>query len=266
MSCIACKNKYSKSKCNRLTKNNTQFCGYHQNSTNLFNDDNLIDKVLENKKTIIILTFDQLKSGNQIIKYIKKNYYNILNNNYSDYLINGESSWSEIPIKYRYKLTKNELWDIRFLIKHFSSQLNCSNNSEPSPQYPFNPFNRNKYNVSTLKSFHKYINKYNITIPDQLYEFLSHKFHILNSIRNNSSYKIVPKLTKKMRYKMINSCDSQNNYIGTWVYKNVELSTFEQIYREWINIPPYTYDNIGRLIPNPYRRFYKEILDSCMVE
>ena len=65
---------------------------------------------------------------------------------------------------------------------------------------------------------------------------------------------------------MINSSDSQNNYIGKWVYKHILLSPFETIYNEWIKVPPYIIDINDKLVINPYKSFFKEILDSCMSE
>ena len=94
----------------------------------------------------LLLNIKNIIYSYKIFNFIKNKYYKYLDIKYSDYLITGDSSWIDIPSKYRFSINKNQLWDIRFLINHFATQLNNSSSAQPSPQLPNNPFTRSKYN------------------------------------------------------------------------------------------------------------------------
>ena len=61
---------------------------------------------------------------------------------------------------------------------------------------------------------------------------------------------------------MLNNLDSQNNFTGYWTNKNEINSIFEELYIEWIKIPPYLVI-AGELYQNPEKKKFWDILTSC---
>ena len=86
---------------------------------------------------------------------------------------------------------------------------------------------------------------------------------MLNDINNINNNNIIDIFNTKLRFQIINELDSQDNYIGKWIDKNIELSNFENLYNEWKNISPYLGCINNNMIPNPHKQFFKEILLSC---
>lgn len=259
--CISYKNKNSNIRCTRNMKNGSLCCGYHKACKNLFLD--ILKYNFSNNDLERLQTIKQNIKLYKLHKFIRDNYYNYLDNKYSEYLINGELSWCEIESKYRFFIN-HELWDIRFLINHFSTQLNNSMSSEPSPKLPNNPFNRILYNYEILKKLKNRIHILNIEIPIQLDElFKLNKNDYYNLIKKEDyKYELINRFMKNLRYQIINEKDSQNNYIGIWIKKNTCFSNFEHLYNEWKDISPYIASINNIMIPNPEKIFFEEILNS----
>lgn len=249
--CVSCKNSKVNIRCYRKTKKNTLYCGYHKTATKLYiNLNNFnqkeIDKLLIIKKKI---------SYTKIYNLFNNHYYKYLDKKYKDYLITGDTTWVDIPVKYRFKFNKSELWDIRFLISHFSKQLNYSSYSNASPQFPNNPFTRQLYSTDNLLFFHNYIKKHNFNIPIILKLLLESNIYEKDDIINV--------FNTKLRFQIINELDSQDNYIGIWIDKNIQKTAFEHMYDEWDQLPPYLGCHNNYMIPNPNKQFFKDILLSC---
>ena len=242
-------------------KNGSLCCGYHKACKNLFLD--IVKYNFTNNDLERLQTIKQNIKLYKLQKFIKDKYYNYLDTKYSEYLINGELSWSEIKSKYRFFIN-NELWDIRFLVTHFSTQLNNSMSAEPSPKLPNNPFNRTLYSYEIIQKLKKRIHILNIEIPIQLNELfkLNKKDYYKLVNKDNYKYDLVNKFTKNLRYQIINEKDSQNNYIGRWIKKKTCLSNFEHLYNEWKDISPYIGSINNIMIPNPEKSFFEEILNS----
>ena len=258
--CIAYKNKNSNIRCSRKAKNSSLCCGYHKNGTNLYID--IIKYNFTPEELKLLLKIKSFIFGVKIKNTIKKYFYKILDNKYGEYLITGDTSWKDIPSKYRFLINNEELWDIRFLINHFATQLNNSSSALPSAKYPNNPFTRKLYNPLAIVQFKNKINKLQLKTPIQLHLFLNSSLDkIWNS--NKKEQIIINYLEKKLRYQIINQKDSQDNYIGKWVHKSLPKSDFEQLYTEWNNISPYLMAIGNTMIPNPEKQYYQEILDAC---
>lgn len=202
---------------------------------------------------------------NKTRKYFDKNienFTNILNKEYSHYLLFMEDSWEYIPIKYRTEKICDGYWDIRILLKHINSQINFSISSNPSPIIPCNPFNLNKFTKTDFIKIKNHIIKLELKIELCVKIFFE---YIVKNIKLNSK-NMINYFENKLRFAIINKKDSQNNYIGHWINKNNPLSDFENMYCEWKNMPPYIYSPLDLteeiLIDNYEKKIFEEILDS----
>ena len=187
----------------------------------------------------------------------------MLNNKYRHYLLEGQKSWNEINMKYIVKVNNNTYYDINFLVNYLTSSLNNSNMNQPYPIYPRCPFTRKMYTKSELQI----INNKNIKINIVLLNFFKLPYikwynYYIKTNKNNTTENIRNYFYKKMRYKLINNLDSQNNFTGYWTNKNEINSIFEELYIEWIKIPPYLVI-AGELYQNPEKKKFWDILTSC---
>ena len=193
--------------------------------------------------------------------YVKKwiNKYKYLDNNYDYCLLGGEDSWKDIPAHRRFYIEESGTWwDLSFLLNHMIQQLNQCSMGSSYPVYPCDPFTRQIYSVSLLKTIKKRIEYLNWIVPDVLKVFLNATPKKLNTF--NITNKLRKYLDIKLRYKMINECDSQSNYIGVWVDKFTIYDNFELLYMKYIKMSPYIYQS-HRIINNNNRINIKKKMD-----
>jgi hypothetical protein len=62
-----------------------------------------------------------------------------------------------------------------------------------------------------------------------------------------------------LRFRNINSQDSQGNFIGIWEPKYSTLNQFERSYRQYCQHPPYIFE-FGQEIANPRRKLLENLL------
>ena len=284
--CIAFKNKGSIIICNRPAKYKSCLCGYHKKNSSLiikselrnFEEDKINTNSLLNLTNIgQIYKINKLKKlffgiiiSTFIYQYIlrkRQEFFKYLDSNFKHFLLEGQSSWTDIPIKNIIKLDENTYHDIGFLIDYLTSILNNSNMCQACPIYPRCPFTRVEYTNIHLQLIKKKIIDNNLKINIVLETFLNSPYkkwynYIKNKKKTNSTENIKKFFNKTLRYKLINKLDSQNNFVGYWVKKEQHNSIFEELYIEWLKIPPYLLIS-GELYPNPEKKNFWNILLSC---
>jgi hypothetical protein len=268
--CLANKNAKSNIPCGRNVKNHSHLCGLHKKSKNI-SDTTIFNNYLKIEYNLTDANLSFLNTSakkNAIAKiwnfYKKHNKTKHLDEEFSHYLVMGESSWKEIPDKYRYNIkggNTEEWWDIRFLIGHFTQQLNNSKSGMPSPKYPFNPFTKIKYSPQTIRSIYQKATECKINIHLSFGVFIELDLEKMYGEMEYSSY-LVRKMRRKLRFKMINSEDSEGNYLGHWVDRGEVRSEFEKFYEEWDEICPLEYDLDNNLVNSRSKSYYKEILNT----
>ena len=282
--CIAFKNKDSIIICNRPAKYKSCLCGYHKKNSNLIIKSELKNFDTFNYNSVLNLTnigqiykINKLKKlfcgiviSNFIYKYIIKKhiiFYDYLDTHYNHFLLEGQNSWKDIPIKNIIKLDNNTYHDIVFLINYITSLLNNSNMGQPCPVYPRCPFTRIEYTNENIQLIKNTIANNNIKIDVSLQIFLNSPYKkwynfIKKKRKTNSTENIKKYFNKFLRFKLINNLDSQNTFVGYWVKKDQHNSIFEELYIEWLKIPPYLLIT-GELYPNPEKKNFWNILLSC---
>jgi hypothetical protein len=284
MICIAFKNKNSFDLCNRKAIYKSCLCGYHKNyvlnsphvseyiNSNTNDNNNIISSNIEDIYILkkIKLLWSKLIIAKCISKYLnKKNkiFYDMLNANFPHFLLEGQDSWTEINIINIIKVNDSTYYDIYFLVNYLESSLNNSNMNQPYPIYPRCPFTRKMYNKSELQIIKNKIKKNNIKMNIVLTNFFKLSYirwynYTIKTNKDNTTENIRKGFYKKMRYKLVNKLDSQNNFMGYWTHKNEINSIFEELYIEWVKIPPYLVI-AGELYQNPEKKKFWDILISC---
>jgi len=198
---------------------------------------------------------------------------NYLDTHFRHYLISGEDSWSEIPRQYWFCL-KNELsgsaaeswWDIRQLLLHITQCLNSSNMGNSYPQFPTDPFTRIPITYESLSEIYRRATELQLPMHSSCIVFLYY-LEGKNHKKQNERWKkglmdtkqINMILSSWLRYRNINSQDSQGNFVGIWEPKFKELDEFERKYREYCQYPPFVFE-FGLEIMNPRRSMLEKIL------
>ena len=230
--------------------------------------------------------------------------YTYLDKFFRHYLITGEDSWSSIDRKYWFKvpliLSNNHVkcsdcysqesceecinsvgwWDIRTLLIHITQCLNSSNMGNSYPQYPSDPFTRAPIPYKVLSQIYNRAKELRLHIHCSALVFLymvngKHQtFPILNvnnNYNNQGNVKILntDELNEMMllylRFRNINSQDSQGNFIGIWEPKYTALNQFERSYRQYCQHPPYIFE-ANQEIVNPRRKLLENMLHQLPKE
>ena len=187
-------------------------------------------------------------------------------------------------------------WDIRTLLIHITQCLNSSNMGNSYPQYPSDPFTRVPIPYKALSQiycrakelrlqihcsalvFLYMINGRHLNIPDPSSQILP-KLHINNNYNNYNNYNYnnynnakflnTDELNEIMllylRFRNINSQDSQGNFIGIWEPKYTALNQFERSYRQYCQHPPYIFE-ANQEIVNPRRKLLENMLHQLPKE
>lgn len=189
-----------------------------------------------------------------------------LDENFIHHLMYIKESWSEVKYKIRLDNSGQECWwDLEILLLHFAEQLNISCMSNPSPQWPSNPFNRQPFTKSQLLKLSTQIKELKIPVNyliKELFNYLQTKFRYVPIEKFTACF--IAYVNHNYRYKLINYLDSQDNYIGYWVKKNESFTLFERRYNEFKLVTPSVYnENTDQLVETPEHKFFKDIL-NCM--
>jgi hypothetical protein len=244
-------------RCPRTKEKNNDFCKYHKRykkyMTNLKKEESTNNTIINNN-----------------INNINNDY---LDKNFSESLFGYYDSWKEVPEKYRINI--NRWWDIRILVEIIGNQLCTSDMNNPKPNFPFDPFTRINYTQKELDFIKNKIKELKLKIYIGLITFFNinyHKIYDPKKTHTTSSemvYHIIDNFGKTMRYKLINNKNSQDCYTGLWVPKNMQLSTFEYIFKQYDNMLEQSiirtrYDVL--MIPNPEKKRLQNILDRLPTE
>lgn len=259
-------------RCQRTSKESSDFCGYHQRNKKYYpallktvkKHDIQICGINENIKmkslNLEIKNFINSIIINDIIQKIKNALIvrnKLLDQKYDYCLMDIYSSWSEVPLYYQIQVD-DHWWHLELIIYHITNQLNQSNMENPYPVYPSDPFTRKPFSCKSILKIKDRIKLLNIDINIALNVLLNIDFSTMQhcyiqSIENSNRFSrsLDLELKRYLRYKLINSKNSQNNFIGHWVSINEDKSTFENYYDAWRNTPyqiinPTTYE----IIPN----------------
>ena len=195
-----------------------------------------------------------------LIQYAFREYLNRkLDEDHDDMLhLSALDSWKEVPPIYKFKMILQddktyEWWDLRSLISHVTSQLNCTNYELPQPKYPTSPFTRKYYDHESLNRMNMHVQKYVINIPPVLECFLNH------GLKKYTYKELATVLHSFLRFRISKNQDSMGSFTGEWVKKNTEYNDFENLHHISQYIPPEM--NIERnIIVNPIFRWFRNYM------
>lgn len=178
-------------------------------------------------------------------------------------LMNLYYSWADIDPS-EIIFLDSEPWPIHIIISTITHQLNNSNMENPYLIYPNNPFTREPFTESALLTLSKKIKELNIKVHISLKLLLeqtniSRFYGEAKSNLDRHSILLMTVICKTLRFMTVNYKNSQNNYTGFWIRKNIKKTQFETLYTK-LNEEPYQIIYKGTIINNPYREHLKYLL------
>jgi hypothetical protein len=262
--------------CSRKTKLNSDFCGYHSKHrsyneralTDIRNNDMRRYKIT--KKMISDIMRDVRL--NQIVGELKtdvKNSTNRLDSEYGYMLMDIKDGWTDVPVSHRILLSDG-WWDITILINHITNQLNQSNMENPYPIYPSSPFTRLLYSVDDISKIRQRIVDIHMKVNVALKVFLTSNNDQLERFYDEAitdpnmfSSSLLQQLKSSLRYRMMNSLNSQGQFTGHWIRQSKPKDGFERLYDTYSKMSPEIYDHFtGYYVRNYNRDYYYDMLTS----
>jgi len=153
------------------------------------------------------------------------------------YLATIESSdnWKDIPEWRKIKHEDNSCFDLFFIIKTITSNLNESKNNNPYPQFPNNPFTRKNLLHQEILNIKRQIDDNYITVSPSLQVFLNTPS--LWEKDQNWESNLLRKFERTLRFKRLNTITdvSDVNISGFWVLKNTPVSKNESMILRYLN-------------------------------
>jgi hypothetical protein len=197
--------------------------------------------------------------------------YNYLDRVFHHNLMNLYGSWKEIDQKEYIELSK-EFWPIEIIINTLTHQINNSNMENPYSIFPNNPFTRKLFTPGDLIHLRDVIKELKISINISLKLLLEQpKRSIVYIYKEASGYLdrhsilLMSLLQQYLRFMTINYKNSQNNYLGFWVQKDMKFTPFEELYNDFKQVP-YQIFNGGNILANPYREYLKYVLKDLEID
>ena len=243
-----CMAQLNNSRCKHKPIKNQDFCAIHINSN--YDNQTLTQikkqdlKMLNINSKKLQTSLSQILINNKIANIIIliKSRMNNLDKHQNYNLMFLQDSWNEVAL-YRQINVFNSIWDIDFIIKHYTQQLNSSLMDNSYPMYPSNPLNRELAPVHEIINIKSRIKKLNRPVNIALKIFLNIDLNILKKIyqeaKTPDSKPVLFRevLQEKLKYALTNSINSQGCFMGYWVRKTIPTSNFELLYTEWLDTP-----------------------------
>lgn len=184
------------------------------------------------------------KERNEHKKYKCEKFKKVCVNNEDLYLYTNNyeaESWCDIKDTDMIKLTGNYCFGLDYILEFITNRLNSSNMNNPQPAYPVNPFTNLILSKKDLKKIKKLVLLTQTKVTLVVKVFLEDETFWHDPSDKFDHYKMVDKFEKhNLRFKRINSKDSQDNYNGYWTHKNTPTSIFEKnLFKYMTNLNAY---------------------------
>ena len=231
------------------------------------------ENTLKNMNDKININKEDRKNNkeNNIVLTKNKIDYNYLDRIFPHNLMNLYGSWKEIDEREYIELSK-EFWPIEIIINTITHQINNSNMENPYPIFPNNPFTRKLFTPADLLHLRNKIKELKIAINISLKLLLEQpERSIIYIYKEASGYLdrhsilLMSLLQQYLRFMTINYKNSQNNYIGFWVKKDMHITQFEELYNDFKQVP-YQIFNGSDILINPYREYLKYVLKELEID
>jgi hypothetical protein len=257
--CMASLKKTPNKACGRKIKDGYDFCGYHYKTKKynlrllkIVREKDIKDLKL-NKLTLTnelkkISTKLNLRKKTNDIGHLINNKYKYLDESYDHMLMGIKDSWAEVPFENVIKLN-DDWWDLNVLCEIITNKINQSNMENPYPIYPSSPFTRKLLLPSDFVKIRERLQKTKIYVNIGLKIFLDSNLLLLSEFYNEASSnkdyfsaKLLSHLSIKLRYGMSNNQNSQSQFTGYWIRKNIKKNSFEKKYEIFRKMPPQIYN------------------------
>jgi hypothetical protein len=276
ITCMSWMNVNNKNKrCTREKFKETDFCKYHKRSSIYMESLKPVKEQALVKQKLIIQPAKNIVNANKLVKSSDGEIdYMELDKISSETLLGIYTSWQEIPKIYWLQLN-NRWWDIRILADLISNQLCTSEMETPKPTYPHDPFDRRNFTYTEILKIKQKCIDLKMRIYIGMRVLLNNISRVILSDEYGTSQEtmmsIIKVLQTSLRYKLMNSKNSQECYTGIWVQQYEPKSYFEKMHIQYDSLPIQNiafdmYYNEMVIIDNPARILAQKMLDNLKPE
>jgi hypothetical protein len=174
---------------------------------------------------------------------------------YDPYMVTIDTvdEWKDLPDWRKIKFRDNGCFDLLFLIKTITNNLNENRHTNPFPIFPNNPFTRKDFTIEDLKIIKQSIIDNFISVSPGLITFLD-----TDSLWTNDSdwqLNLLYLYKTNLRYMLIPTVIDENEFptcVGLWAAKSSKTLQVEKLIRLFLdtNDLKYLSDLKGHTLPN----------------
>jgi len=221
----------------------------------------------------LIDTWPELHSKLKVMKYLKpdmitkrqeksKEYQQLCK--YDSYLVteNKLSEWNDLSDWRKIRFGTDMCFDVLYLVKIMTDNLNDTKNNNPDPKFPTNPFTQNHFTQNEIKLLKYTLEDNFITVNPALEAFISDPFFWIDSAKWKNRLK--SKLSKKNRFVRLNNIiDGKLHCNGMWKLKSTQINDVEREIMSFLNTG--SMSSLKLLIKKPTetvpQRYYYNIIN-----
>lgn len=169
--------------------------------------------------------------------------------------IDALDSWNLLDVWRLFSTEDGHCFDILYMIKVITDQLNMDKHMNPYPQYPNNPFTKQIFSQADLKLLRRLITCNMLKCSPVLHTFLANEDLWLSKSSARWTTKCIDAFEQSMRYvRIFNGIDAgEITILGYWNHKHVPVEVHEQVVLDFLG----NYDEETRAVLESMQKKYK---------
>ena len=170
---------------------------------------------------------------------------------YDPYMVTLDTldEWKELPDWRKIMFNKDKCFDVLYLVRVMTDDLNGAKNNNPYPRFPINPFTQKQFTVSEIKHIKSILIDNYVKINQPLRIFFSNSDFWTNSRLWQN--KMIETFEREYRFVRLNNIISgELHCIGMWHNKSFVVSRIENMILSYLNTSNPIYLNNLKRQPN----------------
>ena len=155
---------------------------------------------------------------------------------YDSYMVTEDTldEWKDLPDWRKINFHQKQCFDIFYLIKIMTDNLNNAKNNNPYPKFPTNPFTQKPFDIQEIGHLYFLIQDNFVDVNPALHIFLKNPELWKNT--RNWSEKFIDKIEKDKRFvRLFNLVGNELHCHGMWHNKNRPMNSSERKIIEFLN-------------------------------
>ena len=143
--------------------------------------------------------------------------------------------WKELPEWRKYQTKDKYCFDMFFLIRSMTNELNASSMTNPFPKLPTNPFTRSALHKDDLIYIRRWIGDNVVRVSSVLWVFLGNEGLWRQNNELEWRNRVIGEFEKTLRYRRLNTLPNGGEITGAWVPRTEAVGTTERNIYTYLN-------------------------------